>query len=126
VITLRIETYVTELIVPEGIEKKFREWCSNNGITTKIDKDIFEDFWIDAMEDYEGRILPKDEAIFWANWITSNASFNGGYPFDYGMTLESEGRKYITLVVGWTGDIIDDPKNFHPARFCYIEGKHSN
>ena len=118
---MRIKADLSELEVPESIEKRYKKWCVDNEQPEEYDKELFDDFWMDIMDECNGKLLPKNEAIFWSNWITKNPSFYGGYPFDYGMSFKEGGKIFTILVVGWTGEIEEESKNYDPFRCVYVE-----
>jgi hypothetical protein len=102
---------------------RYKKWCCDNGEPEEYNRDTFDNFWTDVVDDYNGKLLPKDETIFWASWISGNTSFYGGYPFDYGLTFTDNGKKYEIFFVGWTGDIESDSKNYAPHRFVCADNE---
>lgn len=97
-------------------EGEYEKWYKENNEEWK---DSFEDFLLERLCDINGSLIPKEEAIFFKNWHTSNIAFGGGYPKEAYCEFEDNGKKYIVVSFSWSSDMED--KNMVPYILAFKE-----
>ena len=98
-----------ELEVPKSIEKRFLAWCKAEG-TRPEDVDFKWDFLEEEVideADGTGKLLPVDEAVFFASYLTQEIPAEGGYPVWNDTTFKVGNVKYGVIACGWTSELED-------------------
>jgi len=92
-----------ELEVPKSIEKSFLAFCKKQG--EKPENVDFKDWMFDALDEADGKLLPEEEAIFYATYVTQEIPAEGGYPVWGEITLKVGKDKYCVVACSWTSEL---------------------
>jgi hypothetical protein len=98
-----------DLEIPKQVQKAYREWCKRHDVSEpsyEVDSS-FDDFYYDGLGDFNGKLLPKEEAEFLAAYTTCNTAKEGGYPVEARITFTDRGIKYTTIAFAWTSKLDD-------------------
>ncbi|MCJ7455240.1 hypothetical protein MUP07_00675 [Candidatus Bathyarchaeota archaeon] len=97
-----------ELEVPKRFEEAFRKWCDGEAPTSSDDlKSWFADFYYDNLADFDGKVVPKEEARFHVNFATCDIPGGGGYPVDREISFTDRGVRYTVIAFAWTSELDD-------------------
>jgi len=86
-------------------------WNQDDSLCFKtwFDEELFDE--INPYENYYGKIVPEDIALFLVNYTTMNISFQGGYPIENWFTFKDNGYEYNICAFGWTSECEDSKGN---------------
>jgi hypothetical protein len=103
---LKVDTDLGELEVPRSIEKRFLAFCEKQG--EKPENVEFKmDFMLDALDEADGKLLPEEEAIFYATYVTQEIPAEGGYPVWGEITFKVGKHQYGVIACSWTSELDD-------------------
>ena len=100
---MKVDTDMGELEVPKSIEKSFLAFCKKQG--EKPENVDFKDWMFDALDEADGKLLPEEEAIFYATYVTQEIPAEGGYPVWGEITLKVGKDKYCVVACSWTSEL---------------------
>jgi hypothetical protein len=101
---LKVDTDMGELEVPKSVQKKFLAYCKKQGKKPE-DVDFKLDFMFDAIDEADGKLLPEEEAVFYATYMTQEIPAEGGYPVWGEITFRVGKDEYCVIACSWTSEL---------------------
>lgn len=98
---MKVSTDVGDILVPEELEKEYRAYLEEEGIT-EDDADL-NDFMIE--QDYDGKTVSNEMYAFLILFDTGIINPSGGYPYHFEMEVPG----YKISCYGWIGEDIKHP-----------------
>src|SRR5215203_3052258 len=98
-----------QIEIPKSLEKRFNTYCKKHNIEPAKERGDWGFLeWVTEEEAprLEGKIIPKEEAEFLAQYL-GNLGFDGGYPL-YNEHEFSDGDKSYTVCIGSCTSGIDN------------------